>query len=36
MKFSLALAASLDLEVEHMDVKTAFLHGDLEVEIYME
>nr|GFD49940.1 putative Gag/Pol polyprotein [Tanacetum cinerariifolium] len=25
----LGLAASLDLEVEQMDVKTAFLHGDL-------
>lgn len=32
----LGLAASLDLEVEQMDVKTAFLHGDLEKEIYME
>ena len=32
----LGLAASLDLEVEQMDVKTAFLHGDLHEEIYME
>jgi hypothetical protein len=32
----LGLAASLDLKIEHMDVKTAFLHGDLEEEIYME
>lgn len=32
----LALAASLDLEIEQMYVKTAFLHGDLEEEIYME
>lgn len=32
----LALAATLDLEVEQMDVKTAFLHGDLNEEIYME
>ena len=32
----LALAASLDVEVEQMDVKTAFLHGDLEKKIYME
>ena len=36
IRMVLALAASLDLEVEHMDVKTAFLHGDLEEEIYME
>ncbi|GKD13455.1 putative RNA-directed DNA polymerase, partial [Tanacetum coccineum] len=32
----LGLAASLDLEVEHMDVKTAFLHGDLDKEINIE
>ncbi|GKF08356.1 putative RNA-directed DNA polymerase, partial [Tanacetum coccineum] len=32
----LGLAASLDLRVEKMDVKTAFLHGDLDKEIYME
>ena len=32
----LGLASSLDLEVEQIDVKTAFLHGDLEEEIYME
>jgi hypothetical protein len=32
----LGLAASLDLEIEQMDVKTAFLHGDLDDEIYME
>jgi hypothetical protein len=31
----LGLSATLDLEVEQMDVKTAFLHGDLEEEIYM-
>ena len=24
-----------DFEVEHMDMKTTFLHGDLEEEIYM-
>ena len=36
IRVSLGLAASLNLEVEQMDVKTAFLHGDLEEEIYME
>ncbi|KAJ4716959.1 Retrovirus-related Pol polyprotein from transposon TNT 1-94 [Melia azedarach] len=32
----LGIAASLDLEIEQMDVKTAFLHGDLDKKIYME
>ena len=32
----LGLAASLDLEIEQLDFKTAFLHGDLEEKIYME
>jgi hypothetical protein len=32
----LALATHLDLEVHQMDVKTAFLNGDLEHSIYME
>ena len=32
----LGLAASVNLEIEQMDVKTIFLHGDLEEEIYME
>ncbi|GKV41223.1 hypothetical protein SLEP1_g48789 [Rubroshorea leprosula] len=36
IKVVLGLAACLDLEVEQMDVKTAFLHGDLDEEIYME
>ena len=32
----LSIAARLNLEIEQMDVKTAFLHGDLKEEIYME
>ncbi|WJX83794.1 hypothetical protein P8452_66428 [Trifolium repens] len=36
IRMVLGLPASLDLEVEQMDVKTAFLRGDLHEEIYME
>ena len=32
----LGLYASLNLEIEQMDVKTTFFHGDLEEDIYME
>ena len=32
----LALVALLDLELEQLDVKTTFLHGDLDEKIYME
>lgn len=36
IRILLALVASYDLELEQLDVKTAFLHGDLEEVIYME
>lgn len=32
----MGLAASLNLEIEQLDVKTTFLHSDLEEEIYRE
>ena len=32
----LSIAANMNLEVEQQDVKTTFLHGDLEEEIYMQ
>jgi hypothetical protein len=33
--FMLSVVVAFDFEVEQMDVKTTFLHGDLEEEIYM-
>ena len=36
IRVAIGLAARLNLEVEQLDVKTAFLHGDLEEEIYMQ
>ena len=32
----LALVASWDMHFKQMDIKTTFLHGDLEEQIYME
>ena len=32
----LSIAANMDLEVEQLDVKMTFLHGDLEDETYMQ
>jgi hypothetical protein len=34
-KILLALAAHYDLDVHQMDVKSAFLHGDLDEKIYL-
>lgn len=31
-----SLVSQFDLKLEHMDVKIAFLHGELEETIYME
>ena len=36
IRFLLSIVVAFDIEVEQMDVKTTFLHGDLEEEIYME
>jgi len=36
IRLVLSLAAFFKWEVHHMDVKSAFLHGDLHEEIYME
>ena len=36
MQTVLSITASMNLEVEQVDVKTTFLHGDLEDEIYMQ
>ena len=35
IRLLLSVAAAFDFEIEQMDVKTTFLHGDLEEEIYM-
>ena len=35
VRILLALVAQYELELDQLDVKIAFLHGDLEEEIYM-
>jgi hypothetical protein len=35
VRFLLYVVVAFDFEVEQMDVKTTFLHGDMEEEIYM-
>jgi hypothetical protein len=35
-KAMFAIDAALDYEIEHMDVKTAFLYGNVEEEAYVE
>ena len=36
LRFMLDVMATKNLELIQLDVKTTFLHGDLEEEIYME
>ena len=36
LRFMLGVVAADNLELIHLDVKTVFLHGDLQEEIYME
>jgi len=35
LRLLLSVVASFDFEVEQMDMKTTFIHEDLEEEIYM-
>ena len=36
IRLALAIAASRQWEVHHMNVKCAFLHGDMNEEIYIQ
>jgi len=35
IRFVLSIVAAQDLHMEQLDIKTAFLHGDLEEDIYV-
>ena len=35
IRIVLAMCTAFDLHLEQLDVKTAFLHGEIEEEIYM-
>ena len=35
VRFVIAMAASRGWEIHHLDIKTAFLHGDLKEEVYV-
>ena len=35
VRFTIGFAASNGWEIHHMDVKTAFLHGELEEDVYV-
>ena len=35
IRLVLGMVATKNLRLEHLDVKTTFLHGDLEEDIYM-
>jgi hypothetical protein len=36
IRMVISIAMAKNLEILHLDVKTAFLHGDLKEELYME
>src|SRR5258706_16339235 len=36
IRIALAIATNLDLEMDHLDVETAFLNGKIDEEIYMQ
>ena len=36
IRIVLSMAANMNLEIEQLDVKTSFLHGEFEEEIFMQ